>query len=394
MPLTGIGPYRLGTDSSDQGTNNMKWVTVVPTSGNMGVADFSTTTTVRTIAWVPLGSNASTTGLGPRTTNSWNLANVDMDSSNPAVFRIVEAGTWTVTGGFTSSAADVGGNALCSAVISILDVSGTPTATEVARGTSEAVSLTIAGEKTFAVSLTMPQIVLNQSQTIQVSMFVNARGVAVLGQTLTLRRNNTGLTAPLEVTLPGSGLRYAYTADVAAGTGSGSVAFSRRWAALRGGSVASTVAVSVAKGLVIARERSVTGVHTLGFTRRAALLRSHTVQGNSTTLFSRRLGFPRNFSVLGNANTSMSRNVLYKRVFGVVGAASTSANRILNSFKSFSVSSLGTASMTKFMIFDRKFAVIGNYKVLLSLNLPQAALNRMASGGTTIIKKIIAVFDD
>jgi hypothetical protein len=159
-------------------------------------------------------------------------------------------------------------------------------------------------------------------------------------------------------------------------------------------SVSGSATVALAKALTLARSLSVNGASTVSMSRVLSLARSMSVTGSGTTAFARQVSRFRSHSVTGSGTAAMVRQLAMARSLSVAGSGTVAMSRVLTLFRSLSVTGTGTAALGKVMVFARHFIVNSVSAVNLRLDMPQVVLNRIVGGGGSIVRKVIAIFDD
>jgi hypothetical protein len=85
---------------------------------------------------------------------------------------------------------------------------------------------------------------------------------------------------------------------------------------------------------------------------------------------------------------------LKKAPISAAASGAAAYSKLLTLHRSFTVAGTPGAAVSKRMIFGRFFTVAASGAAAMFIRLPQAVINRMTGGGTTIIKKIQTFFYD
>lgn len=225
MPYEGTGPFYLRTESSsspDTPGNDGRLGSSAQGAGNQGVASFGTNTATRWIKLPWTGTETATATPGPADVG-WEIFPADFDATvNLPCDRVIPAGNIVVQGHVNATSADATSNAFVRAYVSIKNET-TGAFTQIATGDSATFNPIVGNLNNWTLNANLAsRTVIPSGSSLHVSLFINGRGVAVTGQSFTLRRTGDGATDAL-ITLPGAGLRYHFikaASDSTAGTDS------------------------------------------------------------------------------------------------------------------------------------------------------------------------------
>ncbi len=162
-------------------------------------------------------------------------------------------------------------------------------------------------------------------------------------------------------------------------------------------SVSQARTVALGRLLTLTRSYSVNQARTVTATRLLSLARSFTVDQARTVTAARVASLLRSHSVNVARTVAFSRALTLTRSYTVNVDRSVAMTRLLTLLRSFTVNQARTVGFARAVISARAFTVNVARTVSMRIELPQAVLNRMTpggGGGTTIIRKIFAVFDD
>lgn len=238
-------------------------------------------------------------------------------------------------------------------------------------------------------STSQPVIVLDQDETIHAGLLSKLVQVAgLLGATVSGVATFTVGTATQPVTLPSPGVRtqYASSGSVA---GVGMVA-AQNYVRLASKAVTGVGVVTVQRYIRLAA-KSVVGVglvSLLKYVRRAPDLVAG-VGAVSLLKYVRRS--PDLVAGVGVVAAQIYVRLAAKAVTGLGVAA---FSRRLDAFRSSAVTAVGVAAAQRALVAVRAFAVVAVGVVSVAVKISQAILNRLAGGATTIVRKVLNIFDD
>lgn len=186
-----------------------------PANGAMGTATFGATTATR---WLQLKHTGDSSGSGvtPGAMNDgFRILIADMDATEAGAGvlpanRVIQAQTVFIEGEINSTAVG-GGNGVIRCFLSKHNTDGSYTV--LTQTDTSNISLAVAGIKSWAQSFGFPRTVFAPGETLHLTVFIQAQGVAITGQTITLRRGaGTAAVTPRNgvMSMGDTGLRYEY----------------------------------------------------------------------------------------------------------------------------------------------------------------------------------------
>lgn len=192
--------------------------------------------------------------------------------------------------------------------------------------------------------------------------------------------------------------------------GTGDVSFTRRLFLFLVFQASGTAAVDIKR--LVRRQLSVAGAGGSDFTRALRIARAFSVAGVPTVEVDTVAMFKRLFSVAGTANVDFTRRLALMRNFGVTGTPGSSSSlksikqltvaaspgvafaRLLNARREFAVLAEAASSFSRVSRARRSFVGAGTPATVMWVMLREDVLDRMTAGGTTVVRKFIAIFDD
>lgn len=362
-----------------------------------GTANTTTTmtwssTTASTETVIPL--TATTTASDTSNNNGFAFNNTGTDglNSTSSQLRIVPAGTWTFSGTLTFNAPAL-----------LATISATPTVKVYRVATSggvrsllfsqagAAVTATAAGAKAFAITASgQSQIILQPGEVIWIGFTVNSAATAnVLNQvTNTVLNFTIGTTGGAEVVVPSPGIRTEYIQPGYLGTGIGVVRSSFF--------VTKTRILCTGSGTSILHralnlKRSFTGIGN-GITTESPL-----VIKKVATAIAHGIVLPFDKIVLKPTlaiatGTTVRQVVVVKVGLLVHGIGTGVFNRFWQASREFTPTASVTGSFVKHTIFVRNFIANGVMRIKPRFDIPWSAVP--IGGASTVIRKIIQIFDD
>lgn len=393
MPLEGTPIWF----HSNAGTGAGTWAFTaaeLDTGNSASRVDFGTSTTagfkpVRPGVVTPtsvavVASPATTaTGLG------WNVPVADMDAATVGDSRLINAGTLVFNMAIAASTADTTTN--FGLRVHVYKRLTNATFQFVAQGETIGLSAgATAQDIDVSVVLASP-MVFAAGETFHVEVWMRGRGggaTGLLQQIIQFRVGGFLENQDTNVAIPGGGLRYHRPRTMPNLTAVGIVSRILR--------VRTTKAL-VAVGLpvfnrtgTLFRSFSRTAVGTAGFSR--AIIAVRTFALVTTGVVARVVGVRLARAVTMVGLTTSSKKIFIVRALTTIGVPAL----VKKVGKTFNLVTVGTPGFNRAVIAVRSFArtMFGVSKS--RIEMPEEALNRITggSGGTTIIKKIIAIFDD
>lgn len=156
-------------------------------------------------------------------------------------------------------------------------------------------------------------------------------------------------------------------------------AYTSQWT--RSAAVSGTGTVQAVRGIATARAFAVSGTGSPAAARRLTAAKSFGVSGTGSPAASNVLSAKRSAAVSATGTVALGPRTLTKSPIAVSATGSVAAARRIAASRSFAVSGTGTVGFARSLIFGRTFAVTGTGTPSMRIELPQAALNRISSGG-------------
>ncbi len=378
----GSGPYYPSTNLAGVGASNKAFKNAV------GSGTSAITTTSGTASWYLFNPGASVstaptggTGASPSPTTGndkgFNFTVADFDATAAApgglpAQRVAVSGVVTVNMPITFS----GITAANSFAALFYRRTAAGVLTFLASGVSASVLATAA---TISFTVTLPKTVFAAGESLHVEYWTLTTDVVtgVSHQMITF-------TTDASATLTGLSLRYDYPR-----------------------STSSTTTASAARQLAVGANRSATTTASASRLIRVGVSRAASITGNAlNSLNVKPLPQQASISVaeadafkiiLTPKSGSISVSATRKSVIGVFRSPSFSVTAVLSKSitKNLAASITATPALAKFLNLSRSLSATASASALVVIGIPQVVLNRITSGGTTVIKKIInVIFDD
>ncbi len=351
-------------------------------------ANFSTSTTRRYLHLIPLTTTTATATPG-NIGKGWKI-DPDTMGATASANKIIPAGIWTFETSMVASTAQLANDTKLQAVVS--KVNGTAaTGTLLFTATSAAFALLVTNSDQSWTSSSQPEVTCGADDTIIVEIFVESIGVVVVGQTLTLHINAaSGSSGDARTITPGDVVtEYFQSASASevgvAARGNNTVKLTR---SATGVGVATKQALTVRPAAKLATMVGVPAklVYVKPGAALATMIGVATQQPRWIRLASKQA------AAIGVAARQPNWIRLAAKSATAVGAAGFS--RTLESFRSASAQMVGVPGFGRAIISVRQFVATMTGVPDGEVKIKFAILNRLEGGGTTIIKKLIAMFDD
>lgn len=366
-----------------------------PGTGNQGAADFGTNTGFR---FLQLRAGGTTSGSGVNPTaqdlgsfivnpSAWD-ATAAAPGGLPAD-RFIAAQTITVQGEVNSSAVGGGGIGM-RAILHKRDTAGV--CTQIAYGDVSGINNGVPGIVAFSIPVSVPGTAFAPGETLGLTLWVYTNGIAITGQTITLRRGaGTASVGPLDTKIipRGAGWRYRYTRSVAA-SASSTAALTRQVQLAAKVATASTAATT-AWALTLLRQFAATSTASATWGR--ALVMSRSFIASSIASATRRP-----LMILLRPFTASSTSTATRRPFVIAlrpfVATSTQAGTIAKLLFKYALgTSAATATWGRALLFARAFTATTSSLGRMAVLIPQAVLNRIVAGAASVIRRTF-LFDD
>ncbi len=353
-------------------------------------ANFSTSTTRRYLHLIPLTTTTATVTPG-NIGKGWKI-DPDTMGATASVNRVIPAGTWTFNANMVATTAQLAADTKLQAVVS--RVNGTSgTGTILFTATSAATQLLVTAVDINWTSASQADFILGSADTIIVEFFVESIGVAVVGQTLTFNINAAEASAgDAKVIFPGAVVLLYFTSASSAGVG----VTTRQTNYVRLGSKAVVgvgVVVAPVKYVRLA-SKSAVGI---GVTPAPLkYVKPGIFAGVGIGVVTAPVKYVRLAAKASTAVGITTRQGNWVRLASksATGIGVPVATRTVDAFRSFTAVGTGVSSMTRAVIAVRTFLATAVGVPDGEVKIKLAILNRLTGGGTTIVKKIIALFDD
>lgn len=175
--------------------------------------------------------------------------------------------------------------------------------------------------------------------------------------------------------------------------GIGVPTFSRQLIAARAFAVTAIGVVASSRSLMLARTFTVQAAGVVDFARQSVLARAFSVQAIGVAASDRVATHYRAFLVVGAGLVSVVKKTI-KDAFMVMGVGETAFARQLTLARAFTVQAVGNADFARVVTSVRSFSVTAFGIVRGRVEMSFDVLNRITSGATTVIRRIINIFDD
>lgn len=367
MAFTGVAAYPSAVTGEDASAK--KLTDTEPALNTTTTAGFGTTTTRRNIQWKPLTSN--TTAAVPSTTATgfgWHILKAEMNrSANLPARAKISAGAWSFTVEFATSGADAtGGAAVIEAWVYRRSAAGAYAF--LFSAVSAGVSIALSGTKTATFSsVAQPAIILATDETIHVELWCGAQGVALTGNTYTLRLGLTGATFPL-VSGQGPGILSDYPRSH---TATLSLTGLRKSVILPGPMISALSVAATFTRALVSNRAFIAALSLSALTTKRASLNPKVATLSLAASAIRRLALGRAFTVALSLAATLSKRTITKAFTAPLALAGAFSRSVVTS-RAFTVAlTLGTA-------FSR--AVISARAFTTSLTLAAAMARSLALG--------------
>lgn len=184
--------------AAGESANSKEITETAPAANSTTAANFSTGTSRRSIQLQPLVTNTTAATPGTATDRGWHVLKAAMNrTDSPPARALIAAGAWTFTMRMENTQADVAG-AVPTLTVVVYRRSAAGVYTSLFTTTSPTFDNTLAGQKTVTWSTAVqPDYVFETDETVHVEAWVNAQGVAVIGQVYRLHLGTiTAVTFP------------------------------------------------------------------------------------------------------------------------------------------------------------------------------------------------------
>jgi hypothetical protein len=398
MPFTADTAYP-STVSGEGAPSSLKLQDAAPAANATTTANFATTASRRKIAWRPgVGGNTVAATPGAATGLGYNILKAEMNRTVDLPSKaLISPGVWTFNVAFTTAQGDAAGAAAkieahvykrsAAGAFSSLFSATMPTG----------VSVTLAGAKTATItSASQPAITFETDETVHVELWVDAQGVAIVGNIYTLSIGaSTSVELPL-ITSQTVGVADHHPRSYSA-TGIGTATTPVKWARLAAKAATSVGVVLAPVKYVRLAAKTATGIGTATTPVKWARLASKSATAVGTA--ARQANYIRLASKSATAVGTAARQANYIRLASKSATAIgvPTFSRRAEIVRSFTATGLGVATpLVRAVIAVRTFAAQGAGVASGRVEMPFTALNRITGGGggTTIVKKIIQIFDD
>jgi hypothetical protein len=377
-------PTTAAQDQTISGANVIdKLVTSAPATNSTSTNTYASASTQTVIPYT-----STTTASDTTQNNGWafNNAGVDGLSSTTTDKRVFPAGVWAFQGSLTFNTPALLATATATVVAKVYRVAtGGGSRSLLFTATSAVVSSTATGAFAWsASSASQPAYVMAAGEVVEVGFTIaSANTLNALSQsTSTIINFTTGSTTFITVPTPGVRTQYALSASSSVST---STAKQIRVGVNRSPSLVATAAKSVA----VAVAKTATFAANASAIKAILLLpKQSSISVTEADIFKIILT-PKTGTVTVTAAKYGAISVFRQATITLTAVYAKSIT------KTISATVTMTPVLNKFLNLSRKLSATTTATASAVIGLPQVVLNRISSGGTTIIKKITNyVFDD
>lgn len=352
------------------------------------IADFGTSGGAKTIRFNPLATATATTAVpsvGAAAGNmGWRLTAAGINRDVSTDLAVVASGTWTQTLAYTGNRTT--GNVTFTVIFySVVESSGV--STEICRGTNTVLALAAIPT---AVSIGQTGVALQalpSGTALQIEIYATSASDLVANNVAIVIERNLAVDTYLDLPTPGLRTRFVRALAVALTLATSAT----RKSTLNAKSVALSLSTNFARQITSFRAFSVALTLATAISKRVTPIPKTVALTLATAISKAITPIPK--SVALSLSTAVSKRVTLLPK-SVALTLSTAFSRQITAFRAFTVALTLNTGFGRSLIAARSFSVALALAVKARVDIPVTALNRIAAGGTTVIRKFIQIFDD